>query len=327
MSDLAKIELHLHLEGAAPPALIRSLAAEQHVDLSGLFAADGSYAWRGFDGFLRSYEAACTVLRSPAAYARLAREVQENLAREGVIYAELFVCPDLCGGGDPGAWAEHVAAMGEALAQGTAQGGPEIRLIATLIRHFGPERGRRAAVCAAETAGGLVTGLGLAGDETCGHPRDHAWAYDCAREAGLGLTAHAGEWQGPEGIRDTLRALRVTRLGHGVRAIEDPALVDHLAETGVVLETCPGSNLALGLYPGWRAHPVDRLRRAGVRVTLSTDDPTWFQTTLGQEYDRLARAFDWDSGDFTALNRTAAEAAFCDPETRTALLARLEEPR
>jgi len=121
-----------------------------------------------------------------------------------------------------------------------------------------------------------------------------------------------------------LDALKVRRIGHGVRAAEDADLMRRLAVEGIVLELCPGSNIALGLYPDWAAHPVARLRTAGVAVTLSTDDPPWFHTGLPTEYARLAATFRWTAADFRAINRTAAAAAFCDEDTRATLIARLE---
>jgi adenosine deaminase len=144
-----------------------------------------------------------------------------------------------------------------------------------------------------------------------------------AREAGLRLTAHAGEWGGPESVADALRHLRPERIGHGVRAIEDLALVDRLAEDGIVLEVCPGSNVTLGIYPTLAAHPIERLRARGVKVTVSTDDPPFFHTTMAREFDALAHAFGWDEDDFRALNATALEAAFCDAATRARVAGRL----
>ncbi|HRO15687.1 MAG TPA: adenosine deaminase [Paracoccus sp. (in: a-proteobacteria)] len=325
MTGLPKIELHLHLEGAAPPAFIRGLAAEGRVSPPDIFAPDGSYRWRGFRDFLRVYEAATALIRSPEDYARLLRAVLENCAGQGAVYAELFVSPEFCGGADLSAWRDHLAAMTEVATDMAAQG-IDSRAIVTPIRHFGPNRARRTAICAAETAGeggrGWVAGFGLAGDESVGRPQDFAWSFDCAREAGLGLTCHAGEWAGPQSVRDAL-ALGVTRIGHGVRAIEDAALVRDLAGRTITLEVCPGSNIALGLYPDWPSHPIARLADAGCRVTVSTDDPPFFATTLTREYDRLADAFGWTDAEFAQMNRWALDAAFCDEATRTRLLDRL----
>ncbi|MFC3627927.1 adenosine deaminase [Paracoccus angustae] len=315
---MKKIELHLHLEGAAPPAFIRGLAAEKHADLTGIFDARGNYAFDGFDGFLRCYEAATSVLETPRDYARLLAEVLERSAEQGIVYTELFVSPEFCGGGDLSAWRDYLAAMTEIAAKARAQG-IDSRAIVTAIRHFGPDRAKKTAICAAETAGEWVTGFGMGGAETVGRAGDYAWSFDCAREAGLGLTCHAGEWGGPDSVRDAL-ALGCTRIGHGVRAIEDPALVRDLAEKGITLEVCPGSNVALGVCASWSAHPVARLADAGVRVTVSTDDPPFFHTTMRHEYDRLADAFGWGDTELAQINRWAAEAAFCDPATRDRLL-------
>ena len=243
---LPKVELHLHLEGAAPPAFIRTLAAEKGVDLPGVFDARGDYAWADFAGFLRTYEAACSVLTTPEDYARLTAAVLAKSAADGVVYAEIFLAPDLCGGGDPGAWPDYLAAI---VAGAAAAGAIEARFIPVAIRHFGPERAEAAARRVAAAPSPFVTGFGLAGEERHGHPADFARAFAIAAEAGLGLTVHAGEVAGAESVRAALDALPVTRIGHGVRAAEDPELVRRIAAEGVTLETCPGSNLALGALP------------------------------------------------------------------------------
>lgn len=324
VADLPKIELHLHLEGGAPPAFIRGLAAEKSVDLSGVFDDHGAYRFKDFWEFLKVYEAATSVLKTPEDFHRLTRAVLEESAANGVIYTEIFLSPDFCGGRDLSAWRDYLAAIQTAATEAEAAEGIVTRGIVTCVRHFGPEAAKETALCAAETAGDFVTGFGMGGDEAVLTQADFAWSFDCAREAGLRLTTHAGEWGGPESIRDALDNLRVERIGHGVRAIEDPALVDRLAEDGIVLEVCPGSNIALGLYPNWRAHPIDKLQRAGVKGTVSTDDPPFFHTTMRGEYDRLNDAFDWDEGLFLDLNKIALDAAFCDEDTRAQLAKRLE---
>jgi adenosine deaminase len=322
-AELPKVELHLHLEGAAPPAFIRGLAREKSIDLAGIFDAQGHYAYRDFWHFLKVYEAATETLRSPEDYHRLTRAVLAESAASGVIYCETFLSPDFCGGREVGAWKEYLHAIREAADLAEKTDGTVLRGIVTAIRHFGPDRARETALCAAETAGDWIVGFGLAGDERAGSPRDFRWSFDAAREAGLRLTAHAGEWGGPESVRDAIRDLGVERIGHGVRAVEDAGLVDEIAEKGIVLEVCPGSNIALGLYPTWRAHPIHALRERGVKVTIATDDPPFFHTTMANEYDRLAEAFDWDEGVFRAIAETSAAAAFCDPATRERVLKRL----
>ncbi|MCB2138160.1 MAG: adenosine deaminase family protein, partial [Rhodobacteraceae bacterium] len=218
MTDtLPKIELHLHLEGAAPPAFIRGLAAEKKMDISGVFDARGDYSYTDFWHFLKVYEAATETLRTPRDYYRLTRAVLEESAASGVIYSETFLSPDFCGGRDLGAWREYLHAIREAAEEAERQDGITLRGIVTPIRHFGPEKAKETAICAAETAGDWIVGFGLAGDEKAGKPRDFAWAFDAAREAGLRLTCHAGEWGGPDSVRDAIRDLGVERIGHGVR--------------------------------------------------------------------------------------------------------------
>ena len=324
VSAMPKVELHLHLEGAAPPDFIRGLAQEKGMNLSGVFDEAGGYAYTDFVHFLRVYEAATETLKTPEDYHRLTRAVLAESAAHGVIYSETFLSPDFCGGGDVGAWREYLAAIQEAADEAERADGIVLRGIVTAVRHFGPEKGRAAARCAAETAGDWLVGFGLAGDENAGKPQDFAYSFDMAKEAGLRLTAHAGEWGGPQSVKDAL-SLDIERVGHGVRAIEDDALVDQLAEDGIVLEVCPGSNVVLGVYPRWDAHPIEKLRDRGVKVTVSTDDPPFFHTTMSYEYDRLADTFGWDESVFASLNETAANAAFCNDETRAKILKRLEK--
>lgn len=319
-----KVELHLHLEGGAPPAFIRQLAHEKKVDLSRIFREDGSYEYRDFDHFLTVYEAACSVLQTPEDFARLVLAVMEQSAENGVVYSETFLSPDFCGGGDLSAWREYLHAMQEAANEAERKMGITLRGIITCIRHFGPEKAKPIARCAAETMGDFITGFGMAGAEMVGRPGDYSYAFDMAREAGLRLTCHAGEWGGPDMVADTLRDLAPERIGHGVNAIHDLALVDKLAEDGIVLEVCPGSNVFLGATGDWPKHPIRELRERGVKVTVSTDDPPYFGTTMTREFEGLARAFGWDEEVFAELNRTALDAAFCDDATKARIAKLLE---
>lgn len=322
--SLPKVELHLHLEGGAPPAFIRGLAAEKNMDLSGIFNPDGSYAYRDFDHFLSVYEAACTTLTGPEEFRRLTLAVLEQSAANGVVYSETFLSPDFCGGGDLAAWRDYLAAIEEAADEAERTMGITLRGIVTCIRHFGPDKAREAALCAAETRGRFLTGFGMAGAELMGRPGDFSYSFDMAREAGLRITCHAGEWGGPDMVADTLRDLRPERIGHGINAARDLALVDRIAEAGIVLEVCPGSNVFLGAVPSWKAHPIKLLRDRGVKVTVSTDDPPFFGTTMTAEYDNLAETFGWEEDELRALNRTALDAAFCDAETRERIAKKLE---
>ncbi|WP_316014806.1 adenosine deaminase [Roseobacter sp. HKCCA0434] len=320
VADLKKVELHLHLEGAAPPAFMRDLAAEKGMDLSSVIDGD-TYVYTDFPAFLAAYEAVCAALETPDDYRRLTRAVLEQSRDQGVVYTELFVAPTITGTSTDD-WADYLAGM-----EAGADEVPEVecRFISTAVRHLGPELARRAAEVTVANLSPRLTGWGMGGNESLFAPADFAPAFDIAREAGLGLTTHAGEVEGPDSVRDSLDALRPARIGHGVRAIEDPALVDRLAEEGIVLEVNPGSNLRLDVYPTLDDHPIDRLLRAGVPVTVSTDDPPYFATTMRDEYTELNRVFGWTRETFDAVNRVALNAAFCDDATRSRLMTHFEE--
>ena len=320
-SHLKKVELHCHLEGAAPPALTEAQARKYGVDVGG-FMRDGIYLWKDFSEFLVCYDKVSEVYRSEEDYALLTATYLDELADEGTIYSELIVSPDH--GDRIGLGADaYIAGVSEGIRAAKARRGIEARLIVTGERHFGPERVVRAAEYAARSGNPLITGFNMAGEERMGRVADYARAFDIAREAGLGITIHAGEVCGAFSVRDALDVVRPARIGHGVRAIEDGDLVKRLADLGTVLEVCPGSNVALQVFPDFAAHPLRRLREAGVRVTISSDDPPFFHTSLKREYELASTAFGFEDAEIDAITRTAVEAAFVDEKTRQDLLAKL----
>ena len=319
-----KLELHLHIEGAAPPAFIRGIAREKKLDISEIFDADGNYSYRDFDHFLRVYEAACTALQSAQDFRQLTLAVLTESAKHGVIYTEAFLSPDFCGGADLIAWRDYLAAMQAAADEAEKTMGITMKGIVTCVRHFGPDQAKKVARCAAETAGDFIVGYGMGGAENMNRPKDYAYSFEMAKEAGLRLTCHAGEWGGAEMVKDTIRDLHVERLGHGFQCIDDAAVLAEVIEKDVVLEVCPGSNVFLEAVPSWEAHPIDKLRNAGAKVTVSTDDPPFFLTDMTQEYENLNRVFGWEDADFAQAQDTALAAAFCDDATREKLAKRLE---
>ncbi|MEE2774322.1 MAG: adenosine deaminase [Pseudomonadota bacterium] len=319
IASLPKIELHLHLEGAAPPNFIKDRALQKNIDISKIFNSDGSYKFNDFNDFLSVYETATSVLNTPTDFYDLTVSVLEESVKSNVVYSEVFISPEFCGGNDIAAWKEFLAAIREASEYCESKLGIISRGIVTCIRHLGPEVAKDAAKCAIETSGNWVVGFGMAGDESVGSPKDYVDSFRMASEAGLHLTSHAGEWGGAISVRDTIHEIGVKRIGHGVQAVSDPNLVKLIVERGIVLETCPGSNVFLGVYPSLSSHPIKKLREQGVKVTISTDDPPFFQTSMNKEYESMARTFDWNENVFVELNRVAIDAAFCDAETKEIL--------
>ena len=322
--DGAKAELHCHIEGAAPARLVKEQAVRYGIDVTSIIS-DDHFVWSDFTTFMNAYDLAASLFRTEADYAMLAETYFSGLARDGAIYGEIFVSPDHArsAGLEP---QTYVNGLGEGIRRANEQDGIIGRMIVVGVRHLGADAVLQAARFAASRPHPLVTGFGVAGDERSGHVAEFSKAFDLAREAELGLTIHAGELAGADSVRDALDHVRPSRIGHGVRAIEDPRLVERIAQEGVVLEVCPGSNIALGIYPDHRNHPLRTLIDSGVKVTLNSDDPPYFLTSLKQEYDRAADLMGLSHGDLTALTMTAIRAAFVDDATRSRLLEKLLPP-
>ena len=316
-----KAELHCHIEGAAAPELVIRQAQKYGKDVSP-YIQNGSFVWHDFTDFLKAYDFAADLFRTEDDYARLSEYYLTSLARDGAIYSEIFTSPDHAtkAGLSPQAYTD---ALGEGMARAKAKTGIEGRMIVTGVRHVGLESIEAAARFAARCGHPLVTGFGVAGDERNGDIEDYVRAFEIAREAGLGITIHAGEFGGWESVQAALDHIRPSRIGHGVRAIENPDLVKRIAAEGVVLECCPGSNIALKVFDSYGEHPFPALREAGCKVTLNSDDPPYFWTTLKHEYDIAAEHFGMSDKDLTAVTRTAIEAAFVDRKTKAQLLSRL----
>jgi adenosine deaminase len=317
-----KAELHCHIEGAASPELVLAQARKYGADPSP-FIRDGSFVWHDFTSFLAAYDFCAGLFRSEQDYAVLAEHYLTSLARDGAIYSEIFISPDHAAkaGLSPQAYAD---ALGEGIARAGAKTGLEGRMVVVGLRHMGVEAVEKAARFAVRCGNPRVVGFGMAGDERIGDMEDFVRAFEIAREAGLGITVHAGELMGWESVAAALDHIRPARIGHGVRAVENPDLVKRIADEGVVLECCPGSNVALGLFPDFDSHPFPALRDAGCKVTLNSDDPPYFHTSLSREYAVAAGHFGMDDKALAAATRTAIEAAFADRKTKAALLARLE---
>jgi adenosine deaminase len=319
---LPKVELHCHIEGAAPPDLVREKAAHYGIDVSKLFDETGSYAWSDFSSFITAYDGAAAVFRSFEDYSDLAARYLTASAEEGVIYTEVFVSPDHARRTGI-SYLDYIGGIADGMARAEASHGIIGRIVPLIERHFGPETAISAAKTAVANLIPEVVGFGMAGDERLWTPAEFAPAFMIAHEAGLPLTSHAGELCGWEEVRDTLDAIPVRRIGHGVRSIENPDLVRRLAGEGIVLECCPGSNIALGVFPDFKSHPFRSLRDAGVIVTLNSDDPPFFWTSMGREYEIAATEMGLSETDLLAVTRAGIEAAFCDEATKARLRARL----
>jgi adenosine deaminase len=318
---LALAELHVHLEGTATQQMLRLLAARRNVPAHHpVFTRGPAKAWSDFSSFLAAYDAAAAVFRAPEDYEGVARDYLETLARSGALYAELTLAPQLAADNRVGLL-DLLRAVENSIRDARETHGIEARILVTAIRHRPVYEAEQLARDLERNQSELVTGFGLAGDERVA-ASCFEQAIAIARTAGLGISVHAGEIGGPESVWDAL-SLPIDRIGHGVRAIEDPRLVEELAARRITLECCPGSNVDLGVCRDMSSHPAGALHNAGVRVTLNSDDPAFFSTSLAHEYQAARHAFQWTTADLHRITATAIQAAFLDEPTRSRLLAEL----
>jgi adenosine deaminase len=323
---LPKVQLHCHLEGTVRAETFRALAAKYDIALGERADPARTYAFTTFREFLLLFAKVTEALRAPDDFARIARDYVIDAAAQGVRYAEIFISPSV--------WTffhreldvrATVAAIREALDETGAPLGIEVALIADLTRNFGVERAEQSAREAVTLRDLGVIGVGLGGDEA-NYPAEHyERAFAIARDGGLHGVAHAGEAAGPASVRAAVEVLRAERIGHGVRAIEDPAVVALLAERRIPLEICPTSNRLTGAAPAGADHPLGALDAAGCIVTLDADDPALFGTTLVDEYREVAAAFGEDA--VLRFARNGIDASFAAPAVKARLHAAFERSR
>jgi adenosine deaminase len=320
---MPKVELHVHLEGATDADTVWAMARRNSTPLPAATpdAWREFYAFRDFDHFIEVYTAAARAMCTPEDWAFMAERFAAGQAAQRVLYTEAFLSASLMLEALP------PEALLDALAAGVAAGearhGVRVRFIPDIARHV-PHTQR--AVLDFATLGrdrGLFLGLGLGGPEVGFPPELFRDTYAEARRRGLRVVAHAGETVGAASVRGAVEALGAERIGHGVRCLEDPAVVDVLRERQIPLEVCPTSNYRLKIVADGTPHPMRALVDAGLVCTVNSDDPPMFGTTLVDEYRLLARqGFSWD--ELWALNRNALDAAFLPDADRRALRATLD---
>ncbi len=297
--DLPKAELHLHLEGSVEPETLReldpALTAEE---------VRARYRYQNFAGFIESFKWVIQRLRGPADYALVARRLMERLARENVRYAEITISAGVM------LWrGQEFAPVYEALREEARRSPVEVRWILDAVRQMGPEPAMQVARLAAERAGQGVVAFGIGGDEALGPVGWFGEVFEFARNSGLHLTVHAGETVGPESVWGALR-LGAERIGHGIRAVEDPALLERLRERSIPLEICISSNLATGAIEALERHPMRRIYEAGVPIVLGSDDPAMFSTTLEREYELAASEFGFTEQELSGIAENGFRFAF-----------------
>jgi adenosine deaminase len=320
---LPRAEVHVHLEGCFEPADVADLARAAGVPPPG---PDGATGTTGLSGFLAMLDARCGLVRTAEQAARAAYRFAERETASGIGYADLIVNPThwtAWRGRIPALFAAFAAGLDEAAADGLCPVG----LCPSLLRQQTASEAADLVDWMVSARPSRVVALSLDGDERAAGRVSGRFAEAFARAgaAGFGRTVHAGESSGPEGVWDAVTLLGADRIDHGVRAVDDPDLVALLAGRRLPLGVCPGSNVVLGVAPDRASHPLDRLRRAGVPVSVNTDDPAVLGLSNEREWAETARAYGWDRTIAVEVARTSIEASFSDPDHRRDLLAALSE--
>jgi adenosine deaminase len=331
-----KVELHVHLEGAIRPARLLAILRRHgtHADLR--HPQDVAHLFRhaDFAEFLAHFRFVVLSLRDVEDIHAIARDLFLELAAQNVVYAEvIFSAPVFVRGGLP--LEELVAAVSEAAAAGEEAvaarephaPAPRYNFVIDLVRNLGAAAALSSVEAIAALAHPRIVGIHLGGDEVGFPARDFAAAFAAAAAAGLGRAAHAGEAAGPESVRDAVRVLGATRIGHGIRSLEDPRLVEELIARDITLEVCPTSNLRTGVVADWGTHPLPHLVAAGLPITIGADDPSYFDTDLARELVHVHERFGLPVQTLDQFADRGIAAAFVPAAERAARLAALATAR
>lgn len=329
--DLPKAHLHLHFTGSMRVATVHELAARHGIRLPDALTSDypprlSARDERGWFRFQRLYDAARACVRDESDLRRIVREAAQDDAAEGSRWLEIQV--------DPTSYAPFVGGITPALeivldearlASAAGPTGVAVVVAASRIRH--PLDGRTLARLAARYAGegpGEVVGFGLSNDERRGVTEEFAPAFEIARRAGLALVPHAGELLGPTAVETTLESIRPDRIGHGVRSVEDPRVLELVAESGVALEVCPHSNVALGVYGSAQDVPLRTIVEHGIPVALGADDPLLFGSRLAPQYESAREDLGFSDGELAELARGSWRASRAPEDVRKQALEGIE---
>src|SRR6478736_4591545 len=315
--SLPKAELHLHLEGSVTPETLVELRRRHGKD-STLAEAESLYQYADFIGFLMAFKTLTEDLQTPEDYELITYRLMEQLKSENVLHAEVYVSVGVC------LWRkQNFDALFEGLERGRERGerdfGVSLLWIFDAVRQFGPVAAREVFEVAVRHRERKVVAIGIGGDEQKGPPELFRDAYAYAADNGLHLTAHAGENAGAESIWGALN-LRAERIGHGLTAAQDPELVEELATRQVPIEICITSNLKTGSCASLNDHPVRQYFDQGVMITLNTDDPAMFRTSLAREYQLAQQLFSFTDEHLRELARNSFEASFLPAEKKLTFL-------
>ena len=325
---MPKVELHVHFQGAMQPETVLELARRNQVMLP-YDTVDGVREWYGFRDFrhfIDVYVRTCRVIVTPDDIEYAAWAFLQGQAAQNIVYSELTVTPlvrHLQNNALP--FPDQLAALNRAKARAEAELGVSMGFVIDIPREVTLDEADLFLNATLEGFGKGVVAFGLGGYEPGNPAERYARQFEAAHEAGIPCVPHAGEHAGPESVWGAIRVCRPVRIGHGVRSIEDPELVAYLRDQRIPLEVCPTSNVALKGYPTLADHPIQRLMDAGVIVTVNSDDPPMFNTTLTNEFQACTDTFGWDANTIETLTLNAVGATLLPAAEKVAMLERFEQ--
>ena len=316
--SLPKAELHLHLEGSISPSTLVELRQRHGMDGASLPEVEELYNYKDFAGFLTAFKHVTGHLRTPEDYELIVYRLKGRLKAQNIHHAEVIVSVGVC------LWRnQDFPAIFEGLERGRQRGEKEFGIsllwIFDAVRQFGAEKAEGVLDLAIQFRDRNVAAFGIGGDERAGPAEWFAQVFACAAENGLHLTAHAGESAGPDSIWGALN-LKAERIGHGLSAAQDAELIEELAERQVPIEICVTSNLRTGCCAELAQHPMRRYFDQGLMLTLNSDDPAMFRTSLVEEYGLVQEAFGFTDEHLRELARNSFEASFLSPEKKIQFL-------
>ncbi len=307
---MPKVELHVHLEGSIQPATLLQLAARNHVTLPAKSVEELHkwYEFTGFDHFIEVYLAICSCIRSAGDLELITNEFIKDRADQNIRYSEVIFTPFTHLPHIP--LDDQLAAINRARRLGEEKFGVRINMAPDISRERRPvEDSQLIARWAIQNRNNGITSLGLGGPEVNNPPELFASTFQIIHEAGFPATPHAGETEGPASIWGALKSLHAVRIGHGVRCLEDPELVDYLRENRIPLEVCPSSNVCLKVTPSLSEHPLPKLMEAELNITINSDDPPMFNTNLTEEFLRITDQFEFSLDPIKQFTFNAIEAS------------------
>jgi adenosine deaminase len=316
ITQMPKVELHVHLEGSVRPQTLLNLAGRHHVQIpaAGVEGLKKWYTYQDFSHFIEIYLTISDCLRTADDIELIAREFLENQAEQNIVYSEVTFTPYNQFLKNRLGFDEQLAAVNRARAWGERELGVRMGVIVDIPRSVTPAEGEIIADWVLEGYGEGVIALGLGGPERDNPPEKFQTAFDRVRRAGIPCILHAGETEGPQSVWSALQVADSRRIGHGVRAVESADLLAYLREKQTPLEVCPSSNICLKVFPSMAEHSLPRLMEAGLYLTINSDDPPMFNTTLTNEYIVGQRSFDWGQDTIEHLVLNAVQATLLSGE-------------